>query len=118
MLFRNGQMMSAADLALWVRRDRRFAPSTPVYLFACETGKGPHSFAQDLADELRVPVIAPTEMLWRKRNGGYLVSGSRRKTLGGFIPYGEASPDPEAPGEMKTFLPRTTPTPSAPLKAT
>ncbi len=36
----------------------------PIRLFSCSTGRDPNGFAQQLANELRVPVTAPTTLAW------------------------------------------------------
>lgn len=105
MQFRNGETMTAGELARWIRRDPRSVPGMTVYLFACETGKGHHPFAQELADALGTTVVAPTEKLWLKHGGGYTVARGKSKTLLGFIPYGEETADPQRPGVMRTFVP-------------
>jgi hypothetical protein len=108
MFFRNGQACPPAELARWIRHDRRYTPGMTVYLFACETGKGSRCFAQRLADELNARVVAPTEKLWLAKNGGYTVAREQTGRLLGFIPAALPHADNARTGAMKTFAPKAT----------
>jgi hypothetical protein len=55
--------LNAAELADLIRRDSAWA-SRPVRLFSCSTGARPDGFAQQLADQLGVPVTAPDMSVW------------------------------------------------------
>ena len=46
-----------------------------VRLLSCSTGKIENGFAQNLANKLKVPVMAPTDILWATPNGSYFVAG-------------------------------------------
>lgn len=50
-------------------------PSHDIQLNSCSTGKGKGSFAQQLANEIGKPVIAPTDDLMMFPNGGTNVMG-------------------------------------------
>ncbi|MEU4271029.1 hypothetical protein [Streptomyces sp. NPDC026092] len=41
---------------------------------SCETGQGDEPFAQELADNLGVPVTAPTELAWSDSQGNSWVA--------------------------------------------
>jgi hypothetical protein len=90
---KQGRPMDAREIAGWITHDSRFKTGTTVYLFACETGKGNHPIAQDLANVLRTPVIAPTDKLWPLTTGAYIVAGGRSKA------------DLSQLGMMRRFLP-------------
>lgn len=105
MTFRTGEVLNTEELARWIRRDQRYAPGMTVVLFACDTGKGGRPFAQKLANEMRAPVVAPTERLWVKPGGGSFVAGASTKKLFGIIPIGPERPDHTRKGCMKSFHP-------------
>jgi RHS repeat-associated protein len=54
-------VFNADQIAKLIKYDPEYTPGTPIYLHACSTGKGPNSFAQQLANKLGVTVIAPTD---------------------------------------------------------
>lgn len=105
MYCKNGQRLDAAELVQWIKNDRRYKTGMTVHLLACETGQGPHPFAQEVSDLLQATVIAPTEKLWVQRDGYYSVSGDSSVRLLGLIPIANGKADPDRPGEMKTFRP-------------
>lgn len=104
---RTGRPISPAELAAWIHRDPRYQTGMPIYLFACDTGRGSRSFAQQLADVMQAPVVAPTERLWPRKGGNYETGAATCKKALGFIPLGEGIRDPAQQGEMKNFLPDT-----------
>jgi hypothetical protein len=91
--------LSPADLAALIRADPNWT-GEPIRLFCCETGQGPHPFAQRLADELGVDVIAPTEMAWGYPDGSSLVSSLVVDRFGNEFP--KLPPD----GTWRTFTAR------------
>lgn len=105
MYFKNGKVLTARELARWIRNDPRYEPGVTVYLLACETGKGRNSFAQELADVLQTEVFAPTEKLWIQRDRGYSVNpaDSAKLAAGGSVV--SAATDADLPGLMKPFHP-------------
>lgn len=72
----------------------------PIRLFACDTGKGPECFAQQLADELGVDVIAPTELAWSN------VRGESWAATGHYNDNGELVTTWPPDGKFVTFFPR------------
>ena len=84
----SGNILTVIDLADKINNDPTFR-GQPIYLDACSTGKGPNSFAQQLADILGVPVKAPTA----KVTVGWLLGWHRVLDKG---------------GEWKTFYPKST----------
>ena len=54
----------------------------PIRLLACETGKGRNCFAQKLANLMRVPVEAPTEII-RARSSGDFEIGTEKGNKSG-----------------------------------
>ncbi len=105
MYCKTGQKLSAPDLAQWIKNDRRYKRGMTVHLLACETGKGPRPFAQEVSDLLHAPVVAPTEKLWVHQDGNYSVTGASYVRVLGLIPIANGQADPDRPGEMKTFRP-------------
>ena len=53
-------LMNAADFAAWYRTSGQFVPGRPVVLISCFTGQYSNGFAAQLANELGVPVTAPS----------------------------------------------------------
>ncbi len=104
---RTGRPISPAELAEWIHRDPRYSPGMPIYLFACETGNGTHSYAQRLANVMKVTVVAPDTRIWVQGGGDFEVSGATYKRALGIIPLGDAMPDHAQRGNMKTFQPAT-----------
>lgn len=60
---KTGGQMSAAAVAAIVLADPNFAKKKKVKLWSCSTGQGSNSFAQQLADLVGKPVIAPVDDL-------------------------------------------------------
>ena len=71
-----------------------------IRLLSCYTGATDNSFAQNLANKLNVPVIAPTKYLWANPNGTHYVAGGR------INPKGKLEPIVSDLGEFKTFYPK------------
>ncbi|MCK9897129.1 hypothetical protein [Frankia sp. AgB32] len=69
------ERLDAQDLSALIRADERWN-GQPVKLLSCETGQGETPIAQEVADELRVDVLAPTELAWVNRRTGEVTSGS------------------------------------------
>lgn len=107
---KNGDPMSANDLAWWIKNDSRYGAGMTVFLMCCETGKGSHCFAQQLADILGATVVAPTEKLWPLQDGGFVVAKERTKRTLGIFTTTEQRADTERLGEMRTFAPSATAT--------
>ena len=71
-----------------------------IRLLSCCTGATDKSFAQNLANKLNVPVIAPTKYLWANPNGTHYVAGGRINSKG------KLEPIVSDRGEFKTFYPK------------
>lgn len=67
---------------------------------SCYTGATDNSFAQNLANKLNVPVIAPTKYLWANPNGTHYIAGGRINKKGRLEPVFSDL------GEFKTFYPK------------
>ncbi|MBF6144937.1 ADP-ribosyltransferase [Nocardia nova] len=67
------ESLSARQLADLLRADPNWT-NEPIRLFSCETGQGDNPFAQQLANELGVTIVAPTELAWGYPNGSNVVS--------------------------------------------
>jgi hypothetical protein len=72
----NGQevLVDHRVAARLIRQNPAYQPGQPVRLLSCSTGQGSRSFAQNLANKMRVPVRAPDDVLWAYPNGQMHVS--------------------------------------------
>ena len=70
-----------------------------IRLLSCSSGKLPNGFAQNLANKLNVPVMAPTEYLWAGPSGKHFVAG-------GITVNGELKVDQSKRGKFVIFYPR------------
>ena len=61
--------------------------SGPIRLISCSTGKATHGFAQNLANKMGVPVMAPSDTLWVYPNGKTVIGPSQQKNTGSWITY-------------------------------
>jgi len=87
-----GEMdLNASELAEAIEQSSSFEKGSNIRLLACKAGQGQDSLAQQLTDELQVPVLAATDTVWASPDG--------RLTVG---------PTPYQPtGGWKRFKPRT-----------
>ncbi|MCK9923303.1 hypothetical protein MXD61_15725 [Frankia sp. AgPm24] len=70
------EKLNAHDLGRLVLADAHW-DHQPVRLLSCRTGQGDRPVAQELANELGVDVLAPTEVVWvRQTTGETVVSSS------------------------------------------
>jgi hypothetical protein len=102
---KNGEEVTPAELARWIKRDTRYVRDMPVYLLACETGKGDRPYAQELADILQTDVYAPTERLWIMTNGTYNIYASTSNKPADGTAQLDGTADHNRPGRMKYFRP-------------
>lgn len=79
--------------------DKDFPGKEAVLLISCQTGKGRESIAQQLADRLGVPVVAPDEYVFFREDGSFYLAKGRS------IP-GAIVPIPGTTGNWVTFRPR------------
>jgi RHS repeat-associated protein len=75
-----GINLTPQDLADIIKARNDFKNTKEVVLYSCRTGKGPNSFAEQLAKILKIPVWAPSDYLWALGNGKYTVGSE--STLG------------------------------------
>ena len=87
------------DLAALIRNDPNWN-GQPVWLFSCETGQLDDGFAQRLADELGVVVVAPTEIAVSDEDGNFFVA-----TETGTDAYGEPVYHSPPDGVWRKFVP-------------
>jgi hypothetical protein len=71
----SGVPVTAREVGDMIRADPKFAGAEVVHLHSCQTGAGQDCFAQQLANELGIPVEAPTNYAWLGPNGDAWVSG-------------------------------------------
>lgn len=71
----NDPMLSASGIADLIKNDKGNFHGQPVQMFSCSTGAGGHPIAQDVANKLKVPVLAPTDILWVDNHGNWRVEG-------------------------------------------
>ena len=97
----NGNTLTPAALARLIKANPKYRAGMDVALLSCETGQGPNSFAQKLANELGSgKVSAPTELLWYYSDGTLKTVGSKPGALPNTIDQ-----DPTKPGTIRTFTP-------------
>ena len=92
--------LDAKEFAAVVRADPDW-DEAPIRLFSCNTGKGTDPFAQQLADELGVNVVAPTELAWSGTRTGESFAAS-----GWIDEFGDIHPTHPPDGDFVTFRPR------------
>ncbi|MEU9704353.1 hypothetical protein [Streptomyces sp. NPDC047981] len=95
----DGRSISAEELGAYLTSDQSDWDGEPVRLMSCETGQGEEPFAQELADNLGVPVTAPTELAWSDSQGNSWVAS------GVFDEYGDMQSTWPPDGEWVTFEP-------------
>lgn len=91
--------LSASEFAAVVRADPGW-DGGPIRLFSCDTGKGPDAFAQKLADELGVEVLAPNELAWSDSFGQYWAATATVDI------YGETCSTRPPDGHFASFRPK------------
>ncbi|MFJ3586323.1 hypothetical protein ACIPPS_29420 [Streptomyces sp. NPDC090127] len=95
----DGRSVDAKELAAYLASDTSDWDGEPIRLMSCETGQGEEPFAQELADNLGVPVTAPTELAWSDAEGNSWVAS------GTFDEYGDMQSTWPPDGEWVTFQP-------------
>ena len=93
----------SGELAELIRADPRW-DNRPVRLMSCETGQGDQPIAQNLANELGVPVTAPTELAWSKSDGEATVAPAVWRQVDGI--WVQVPGDTPADGGWRTFSPK------------
>lgn len=77
-----GHKTTARNVAAIIRQRDDYTTGTPGSLLSCETGKGEECFAQLLADELRVEVSVPNDILWAMSDHSFTIGASRYENRG------------------------------------
>jgi hypothetical protein len=94
------ELLTPNELADVMRADSNYPQGTPIFLMSCETGKEPEGggpiFAQQLSDDLGVPVVAPSELAWA--NGAPFAASGQQGRFG-------LEPKHPPDGEFLQFLP-------------
>ncbi|WP_433870307.1 scabin-related ADP-ribosyltransferase [Saccharopolyspora sp. CA-218241] len=99
--------LNAKELAEIIRGAPGYQPGSPVRLLACRTGgdtaDGSPNFAEELARELDVEVLAPNTDAWGDNHGNMYASGSRAS----FDVDASGTPQPhfDEPGTWTSFRP-------------
>lgn len=90
--------VSARFLARMIKHSKQYKKNQPIRLVSCDTGRDDYGFAQQLANKLHVPVVAPTRKYLAMSNGSYIIADT--KNVGGknYIDFSTV-------GKMKTFNP-------------
>jgi hypothetical protein len=102
-----GGTIRAPAAARMIRANANFVEGMPVQLFACSTGAGVNSFAQQLARQLDVLVIAPTTDIQVWPLGGYHFNRTEVKAGGRWKLF--------SPAVLKPQFDRPRPTPTKEL---
>ncbi|WP_152989910.1 hypothetical protein [Frankia sp. ACN1ag] len=95
----DGTTLDGRDLGRLIRADGEWR-GRPIRLVSCETGRGEAPVAQDLADHLGVPVVAPTELVANKEDGSLILIKERRNS------FGRIKQSVAQDGQWIRFLPR------------
>jgi hypothetical protein len=90
------------EVAELIRADPHW-DNDPVRLMSCETGQGDQPIAQSLANELGVPVTAPTELVWSGSGGEATVAPAVWRQVDGI--WVQVPGDTPADGGWRTFWP-------------
>ncbi|GAB2657539.1 hypothetical protein GCM10027271_15190 [Saccharopolyspora gloriosae] len=102
-----GTDLNAKELAEVIKAAPGYKPGEPVRLLACrtgaDTGDGTPNFAQELAKELGVEVVAPKTDAWVDNFGNIYASNDRAS----FTPDASGAPQPrfDEPGQWTAFRP-------------
>lgn len=70
-----------------ILRKREDYTGTPVRLLSCSTGKGKDCFAQRLANELKVDVEAPDDIIWARSDRKYTIGPTKYRNTGEMITF-------------------------------
>jgi hypothetical protein len=99
-----GKALNHLQVAEQIKNGGNWKPGMPIWLKACGTGSSDGTFAQDLANDLGVPVFAPDKWVWYDKNGAIGIFGK--------LPKGPNEPknapdkmDVNDPGSYKPFIP-------------
>jgi hypothetical protein len=117
----DGRILNGQQLAnmLTTNSNLNYTSGAPILMISCYTGatvQGGPNFAQQLAINLRVPVTAPTDLLWIYSDGTKFVAPYLKDSSGSRIlsSSGKPLPDYNNPGTWKTFNPPPTTKPNVP----
>jgi len=108
------QQLSAQQVASMIESDMNYQQGEEVILGACNTGNnsalapGEEVFAQQLADVLGAPVLAPTEFGWYWQDGGLSTEDTEiPSTSVNYLTPQQAQSGPSwvSPGQWNTYLP-------------
>ncbi|WP_050507181.1 hypothetical protein [Streptomyces rimosus] len=77
----DGRNISAQEMANIIQRRPDYTPGTPVRLLSCNTGHTDGTFARQLAQKLKAPVIAPDGYLYSSRHGWLGVDRELSRTI-------------------------------------
>lgn len=91
---------TASELADILRSDFDAYHGKDIRLLSCGSGRLSDGLAQQLADELQVNVLAPTETLWIRDDGALFISDSNV-----LAEMWNEHIDVKASGEWKAFIP-------------
>lgn len=70
-------LIDSRTLAKMIKRNSQFKRNG-IRLLSCNTGSSKTGFAQNLANKLGVPVMAPDKLLWSDNKGKTVVAGRSR----------------------------------------
>lgn len=93
----NDKTLTPKALAEIIKNDSKSQGKT-IQLLSCNTGVGKNSFAEQLAKELKQPVMGPSNYVWYYSDGKTVVAPA----IGGNLSSG---PNLKAPGGYTTFQP-------------
>ncbi|MBW2455212.1 MAG: RHS repeat protein, partial [Deltaproteobacteria bacterium] len=99
MQMNGGFTTDPTEIARQIRADPGYTPGTPIILNSCSTGAGSNSIAQQLSNEMGVPVTAPTQTVWNRSDGSTTFENASIQE------NNPSNPDPGATGEWRTSTP-------------
>lgn len=104
---KKGSLLTIKQLSSDIRTNPKYHKGMAVVLFSCETGKGENSFAQQLANELNTPVIAPDKLIWIWDDGSFKIMGKTVRITIDATEKGSFNMEPDElqPGKFHVFNP-------------
>jgi hypothetical protein len=112
----DSQPLTAQEVADMIESDMGYQPGELVVLGSCNTGNdnntydGSQTFAQQLADILGAPVVAPTDFAWYTNKGSLFTANMTIPTPATGYTQDELNSGPSllVPGQWITYLPTQT----------
>ena len=72
------------NAARFISNQPGYTSGQPIRLLSCDTGSCPNGFAQNLANKMGVPVMAPTHKIWPYPGGDFVIGPHHTRPIGKF----------------------------------